>query len=263
MKHYSPTGRRNHGRPLKRLVNTWDRNGSTSGPTPWHMSVATKSKRLTDHRNTLTYVLIVKRPLKFFRLVKLWPHWYDSAKGHWMLFSLFSKTHQGVRTFWWKWKWNRRWALGRVLLTNLQDQSQPLGSRVGTLGRRSTAGYLTSRWRCSSLTGNQRQARELILGPSLATKTRLLSPNRTQQMVIKRLLNRHNTTGHLYMKRLTGIPWWRKCGVVEEISAHVLWRPHLDIIWVSSFWTLRMLEIWACEHTGNFIKGTGLPKLGF
>ena len=37
MKHYSPTGRRNDGRPLKRLLDTWDRNGSTSGPTPWHM----------------------------------------------------------------------------------------------------------------------------------------------------------------------------------------------------------------------------------
>jgi hypothetical protein len=31
MKDYSPTGRRNHGRPLKRLPDTWDRNGSTSG----------------------------------------------------------------------------------------------------------------------------------------------------------------------------------------------------------------------------------------
>jgi hypothetical protein len=35
MKHYSPPGRRYHGRPLKRLLDTWDRNGSTSGPTPW------------------------------------------------------------------------------------------------------------------------------------------------------------------------------------------------------------------------------------
>jgi len=34
MKCYFPTGRRNHGRPLKRLLDTWDRNGSTSGPTP-------------------------------------------------------------------------------------------------------------------------------------------------------------------------------------------------------------------------------------
>jgi hypothetical protein len=37
MKRYSPTGRRNHGRPLKGLLDTWDRNGSTSGPTPWQI----------------------------------------------------------------------------------------------------------------------------------------------------------------------------------------------------------------------------------
>ena len=35
MKYYSPTDRRNHCRPLKRLLVAWDRNGSTSGPTPW------------------------------------------------------------------------------------------------------------------------------------------------------------------------------------------------------------------------------------
>jgi hypothetical protein len=34
MKHYSPTGRRNHGRALKRLLDMRDWNGSTSGPTP-------------------------------------------------------------------------------------------------------------------------------------------------------------------------------------------------------------------------------------
>ena len=37
MKHYSATGRRNHGRPLKRLLDMWDRNESTSGPTPWQI----------------------------------------------------------------------------------------------------------------------------------------------------------------------------------------------------------------------------------
>jgi len=37
MKYYSPTGRRNHGRPLKRLLDTWDRNGSTCGQTPWNI----------------------------------------------------------------------------------------------------------------------------------------------------------------------------------------------------------------------------------
>jgi len=34
IKHYSPTGRRNNGKPLKRLLDTLDRNGPTSGPTP-------------------------------------------------------------------------------------------------------------------------------------------------------------------------------------------------------------------------------------
>jgi hypothetical protein len=37
MKHYSPTGRRNYGRLLKRFLDTWDRNGSRSGPTPWQL----------------------------------------------------------------------------------------------------------------------------------------------------------------------------------------------------------------------------------
>ena len=36
MKHYFPTGRRNYGRPLKRLLDTWHLNGS-SGPTPWEI----------------------------------------------------------------------------------------------------------------------------------------------------------------------------------------------------------------------------------
>jgi len=35
MKHNSPSGRRNYGWPLKRILGMWDRNGSTSGSTPW------------------------------------------------------------------------------------------------------------------------------------------------------------------------------------------------------------------------------------
>jgi len=48
-KYYSPTGRRNHGRPLKRLLDTWDRNGSTSGPAPW---------QIYDDNNDPIYVLL-------------------------------------------------------------------------------------------------------------------------------------------------------------------------------------------------------------
>ena len=45
MKQYSPTGRRNHSRPLKRLLDAWDRNGSTSGPTAWKTDDDDESKR--------------------------------------------------------------------------------------------------------------------------------------------------------------------------------------------------------------------------
>jgi hypothetical protein len=37
MKRYCRTGRRNNGRPLKRLLDSWDRKGSTIGPTPWQI----------------------------------------------------------------------------------------------------------------------------------------------------------------------------------------------------------------------------------
>ena len=37
MKYCSPTGRRNHGRTLKRLLVTWDWNGLTIGPAPWRI----------------------------------------------------------------------------------------------------------------------------------------------------------------------------------------------------------------------------------
>ena len=39
MKQYSVTGRKNYGRPLKRLLGTWDRKRWTSGPTAWQIYV--------------------------------------------------------------------------------------------------------------------------------------------------------------------------------------------------------------------------------
>jgi len=35
MKNYTPKGTRNQGTPLKRLLDVWDQNASTSGPDPW------------------------------------------------------------------------------------------------------------------------------------------------------------------------------------------------------------------------------------
>jgi len=66
MKQYSPTGRRNNGRPLKRLLDAWDRNGSTSGPTPW---------KIDDDNDVCLYV----RPSVCLsvRMEQLGSHWKD------------------------------------------------------------------------------------------------------------------------------------------------------------------------------------------
>jgi len=48
LKCYSPTGRRNHGRPLKRLQDTWDRSWPTSGPNLWQIYDDDLAKFLLD-----------------------------------------------------------------------------------------------------------------------------------------------------------------------------------------------------------------------
>jgi len=69
----------------------------------------------------------------------------------------------------------------------------------------------------------QRQAQKLISGPSLATKTQLLSFNRTQSRVDTGLLTRHNTLRrHLYVMVLSNNPTCRKRGNEEETSVHIL-----------------------------------------
>jgi len=76
-------------------------------------------------------------------------------------------------------------------------------------------------WRgpCST----QRQARELICGPNLATRARLLSFIRTQSRVVIGLLTGHNTLRrHLYVMGLSNNPTCRKCDTAEETSVHIL-----------------------------------------
>ena len=69
----------------------------------------------------------------------------------------------------------------------------------------------------------QRQAPELISGPDLATRARLLSFNRTQSRVVIGLLTGHKTLRrHLHIMGLSNNPICRKCGIEEEISAHIL-----------------------------------------
>jgi len=69
----------------------------------------------------------------------------------------------------------------------------------------------------------QRQARELISGPNLATGAQLLPFNRTQSRVVIGLLTGHNTLRrHLYIMGLSNNPIGRKCGTEEETSVHIL-----------------------------------------
>ena len=71
-------------------------------------------------------------------------------------------------------------------------------------------------WRgpCST----QRQDRELISGPDLATGTQLLSFNRTQSRVVIGKLTGHKTLRRLlYIMGLSNNPICRKCGTEEEL----------------------------------------------
>jgi hypothetical protein len=78
-----------------------------------------------------------------------------------------------------------------------------------------------ARWQ--GLGSTQRQARELILGPSLSAETRLLSFHRTQSRVMSGLLTGHNTQRrHLHLMGLTNSPLCSRCGVEDKTSTHIL-----------------------------------------
>jgi len=75
-------------------------------------------------------------------------------------------------------------------------------------------------WRGPS--GIQRQARELISGPDLATGA-MDCVNRTQSRAVIGLLTGHNTLRrHLHVMELSNNPTCRKCGTEEETSVHIL-----------------------------------------
>jgi hypothetical protein len=94
----------------------------------------------------------------------------------------------------------------------------------------------------------QRQARELISGPSTATNDRL-SFNRTQSRVVTGLLTGHNTLRrHLYVMGLSITPILgsvvlrRKPQSTFCVGVRTLLHSEM-YIWVPSFWTWRMLWI--------------------
>ena len=76
-------------------------------------------------------------------------------------------------------------------------------------------------WRVPGST--QREARDLISGPDLGTRARLLSFNRTQSRIVTGLLTGHKTLRrHLYIIGLSNNPIYRKCGTEEETSVRIL-----------------------------------------
>jgi len=108
-----------------------------------------------------------------------------------------------------------------------------------------------------------RQAQELISGPNLATRTRLLSFSRTQSMVVIGLLTGHNTLRrYLYIMGLSNSPICRKCGTEEETSLHILCECEA----LASFRYTHLGSFFLDQDTGklstgaiwNFAKGTGL-----
>jgi hypothetical protein len=108
-------------------------------------------------------------------------------------------------------------------------------------------------------------ARELISGPCLGTKSRLLSFNRMQSRVVTGLLTGHNTLRrHLHLMGLIDSPLCRKCGAEDETSAHILCqcealasRRHAYL--GSFFLEPEKIKNVSLGAIWNFGKATGLP----
>jgi len=117
---------------------------------------------------------------------------------------------------------------------------------------------------CCVPCSTKRQARELISGPDLVTRARLLSFNRTQSRIVIGQLTGHNILRrHLHIMGLGNNPICRKCDIEEETSVHILCEcealASLIHTYLGFFFLdpedIRKLSIGAIR---NFAKGTGL-----
>jgi len=109
----------------------------------------------------------------------------------------------------------------------------------------------------------QRQAQELISGPCLGAKARLLSFNRTQSRAVTGLFTGHNTLRrHLYLMGLSDSPLCR-CGAEVETSAHVLCDceavASLRHVYLGSFLEPEDFKSISLGTIWNFSKATGVP----
>jgi hypothetical protein len=161
----------------------------------------------------------------------------------------------------------------------IADELARCGSALGFIGPEPVLGVSRqdlrnkiSRWlgiqhwrHLQNLDNTQRQAPELISGPCLGTKIRLISFNRTQSRVVTGLLTGYNTLRrNLHLMGLTDSPLCRKCGSEVETSAHVLCQcealASLRHAYLDSFFlepenikNISLGAIW------SFSKATGLP----
>jgi len=104
-----------------------------------------------------------------------------------------------------------------------------------------------AQWR--GLGDTQRQAHEFISEPSLGTRAKFMTFNRTQSRAVTGLTTGHNTLRrHLHLLGLLDSHLCRKCGVGEETSAHILCECEAlasfrHAYWAPSFWSQRILGV--------------------
>ena len=106
----------------------------------------------------------------------------------------------------------------------LPGPKPPLGVSRRDIQRRLGRWLVTQHWtKWRGLGDTQRQAQELISGPSLGTRAKFLTFNRTQSRVVTGLLTGHNTLRrHLYLLGLLDSPLCRRCGVTGNLGPHSL-----------------------------------------
>jgi hypothetical protein len=113
-------------------------------------------------------------------------------------------------------------------------------------------------WRGPSST--QRQTQKLILGPTLTTKARLLTFNRTQSRVVIGLLTGHNTLSrHLYLIGLNNNPSCWRCSTEEETSVHILCECEAYVSGRHAYVFLlllgpRIYRVQVCGPSGTLVK---------
>jgi len=117
---------------------------------------------------------------------------------------------------------------------------------------------------CSIYGDTHRQARELISGPCLGVKARLLSLNRIQSRTATGLLTGHNTLRrHFRLPALSDSPLCRRCGAEDETSAHIFCEyealASLRHVYLGSFVEPEDIRVWG--PSGTLAKQQGSHKL--